>query len=154
MIFRTKRRMTLCLCLLSALLVFIWGNSLLPASVSGALSQWVRDLLGFTSQGSAEAGEGLLRKIAHFSEFSLLGATLGWLYAMLLKKQYAVAAVSLLLGAATACVDETLQGFSPGRNPSLIDVGIDTAGVAVGIGLLLTGYILFSKKKSFGGTFL
>lgn len=147
MISRTNRRMTLCLCLLAALLIFIWGNSLLPASASSALSQWVRDLLGFTSHGSAEAGEGVLRKIAHFSEFSLLGMTLSWLYAMLLQKQPVVAAASLLCGITAACVDETLQGFSPGRNPSLIDVSIDTAGVALGIGLLLTGYIILKNIK-------
>ena len=35
---RTKRRMTLCTVLLICNLVFIWGNSLLPAEVSGQIS--------------------------------------------------------------------------------------------------------------------
>lgn len=152
MIRKTRGRMSLCLCLLAVTLIFIWGNSLLPASASGALSRWVRDLLGFTSQGSAEAGVGVLRKIAHFLEFSLLGAVLGWLYAMLLQRQLIVAAASLLCGIVTACVDEMLQGLSPGRNPSLIDVGIDTTGAAVGVGLLLTGYIILRKTKFWRNT--
>ena len=147
MITRTNRRMGLCLCMLCALLIFIWGNSLLPASVSGALSQWLRALLGFTAQGSAEAGEGLLRKLAHFSEFSLLGAVLGWLYGMLLAKPFPVAGASIACGILTACVDETLQGFSPGRNPSLTDVGIDTAGAAAGIALLFVGYTFLKKNN-------
>lgn len=147
MIRRTQGRIWLCVALLVMNLLFIWGNSLLPASVSGALSQWVRDLLGFTAHGSAQAGEGLLRKIAHFSEFSLLGAVLGWLYAMLLQKRHAVAAASLLCAAAAACVDEAIQSFSPGRNPSLTDVGIDTAGAAVGIALLFIGYTFLKKNN-------
>ena len=35
---RTKRRMTLCAVLLLCNLAFIWGNSLLPAEVSGQIS--------------------------------------------------------------------------------------------------------------------
>ena len=38
---RTKRRMTLCTVLLLCNLVFIWGNSLLPAEVSGQISMYV-----------------------------------------------------------------------------------------------------------------
>ena len=42
---RTKIRMGLAIALTAVLLVFIWGNSLLPGEVSGAFSQWVKDLL-------------------------------------------------------------------------------------------------------------
>ena len=38
---RTKRRMTVCTVLLICNLVFIWGNSLLPAEVSGQISMYV-----------------------------------------------------------------------------------------------------------------
>ena len=42
---RTKRRMTVCTVLLICNLVFIWGNSLLPAEVSGQISGTLKALL-------------------------------------------------------------------------------------------------------------
>ena len=42
---RTKRRMTVCTVLLVCNLVFIWGNSLLPAEVSGQISGTLKALL-------------------------------------------------------------------------------------------------------------
>lgn len=53
-------------------------------------------------------------------------------------------------GLTAACVDETIQMFVTGRNSSLLDVWIDAAGVAVGIGLLLAGYHLFRRKREKG----
>ena len=78
---RTKRRMTLCTVLLICSLVFIWGNSLLPAEVSGQISGSLKALLDglFTPGEAAPSGDGLLRKCAHFAEFSALGLLLGWL---------------------------------------------------------------------------
>ena len=46
-----------------------------------------------------------------------------------------------------ACIDECIQIFSPGRNPSLVDVGIDTAGAAVGVVLLLAVYSTRKGRK-------
>lgn len=148
MIRRSKSRMRLCAVLLILNLIFIWGNSMLPASVSGALSRALRDFLGITSQGSADGGEGLLRKLAHFGEFCLLGVCLSWLLGMLQDKLPRIAAMAVAGGILTACVDEAIQSLSPGRNPSLIDVGIDTAGAAVGVALLFIGYIFFIKRKN------
>ena len=148
MIRRSKSRMALCVALLIFNLVFIWGNSMLPASVSGALSRWLRDLLGIVSQGSEDAGEGLLRKLAHFGEFCLLGMCLSWLLGMLMNKGFRIAAMAVAGGIFTACVDEAIQSLSPGRNPSLVDVGIDTAGAAVGMMLLFLGYNFFKNKNN------
>ena len=88
MIKRTKRRMATCYGLLVFLLAFIWGNSLMPGRISGAFSNWLKqvltDLFPFLFSGMSEStGGGLLRKIAHFSEFTALGACSCWLYAML-----------------------------------------------------------------------
>ena len=86
---RTKRRMTLCTVLLLCNLVFIWGNSLLPAEVSGQISGTLKALLDgvFTPGEAVPSGDGLLRKFAHFAEFGALGLLLGWLFGMLGKKQ-------------------------------------------------------------------
>lgn len=153
MIRRSKKRVTLCTVLLTANLLFIWGNSLMPASVSGAISQWVRDLIGFLFAGDegVGGGDGTLRKIAHFLEFSCLGLCLSWLTGMWASTILRSVTPSLACGFTAACIDEALQHLSPGRGPRLTDVGIDTAGVAVGIALLWTGYHIYKKQKKFGG---
>lgn len=144
---RTASRLRLCVTLLVINLVFIWGNSLLPGQVSGAISHWVKDLLEAifgSSGGDPSEGHGLLRKLAHFTEFGCLGACLCWLFSMLSKPWW----LSLLCGFSAACVDETIQCFVPDRGPGIKDVMIDTAGVAVGITLLLLGYTIYKKQKS------
>lgn len=141
---RTTVRMRLCTVLLIGILGFIWGNSLLPAEISQAFSDWVKGLLFPASGGEVQTGSGLLRKIAHFTEFTALGMTLCWLFAMLGKKMH----WPFLFGIGVACMDETIQHFVPGRASAIRDIAIDTAGVAVGIVLLMTGYILLRKIKN------
>lgn len=145
---RTEKRMRICTALLIVILTFIWGNSLLPGDVSGAFSDWVRDLLASLLPGeeTPSGGGGLLRKLAHFTEFMALGMCLCWRFGMLKKHP----ALTMLWGTAAACVDETIQRFVPDRGPSIFDVGIDTCGVAVGMVFLLIGYHL-PKKLFFGG---
>ena len=142
---RTDRKLRLCIVLLIVNVLFIWGNSLLPGSVSGAISHFVRDILAFILPGSSpdpDGGHGLLRKLAHFTEFACLGALFAWLFGMLAKPfPYA-----LPCGFLVACVDETIQRFVPNRGPALKDVLIDTAGVLFGIGLLFLGYTIRKKR--------
>ena len=75
---RTEKRLRLCYTLLILNLCFIWGNSLLPGELSGAFSNWVKDILAALLPGDGESvgGGGLLRKLAHFTEFACLGAFL------------------------------------------------------------------------------
>ena len=144
---RTKIRMGLAIALTAVLLVFIWGNSLLPGEVSGAFSQWVKDLLSRLFgrlPGDPQVGHGLLRKLAHFTEFACLGVSLCWLLSMLKQKFY----IPLLCGFLVACTDETIQCFIPDRGPAIKDVAIDTAGVAVGIALLLVVAAIYHKIKN------
>ena len=155
MINKTKSRMRLCICLLSANLIFIWGNSMLPGEISGAFSDWVHMLIQMILPGDGEigGGHGLLRKLAHFSEFCALGMLLSWLFAMLREKKWAFVIPSMICGCLAACVDETIQRFIPDRGPSIKDVGIDSMGVILGISLLCLGYTIHQKKKQnhFGG---
>lgn len=146
---RTEKRLRICVTLLVLLLAFIWGNSLMSAEVSRAFSDLVGWILRMISQaeitGITIGGSGILRKIAHFTEFAALGMCLCWLLGMLQKHP----AFALLWGALAACVDETIQCFAPDRGPSLWDVGLDSCGVAAGIIFLLAGHALC--KKYFGG---
>ena len=134
-----EKRIRLCGVLLVLNLLFIWGNSLLPGELSGALSQWLRQLLGFMEK-TPDTGHGILRKIAHFTEFACLGLLLQWLRSMLGKKLPG----SILWGFGAACIDETIQCFVPHRGPGVLDVAIDTAGVAAGAIIL---YIIMRKYQ-------
>ena len=143
---RTDKRLKISVWLIASLLIFIWGNSLLPGSVSGAVSDAVKNLLAILLPGDVPGvttGGGLLRKIAHFTEFACLGAALAWRFGMLEKRKI----MALVYGFGAACVDETIQVFVPDRGPGIQDVLIDTCGVAVGIGLLLLICIITRKIK-------
>ena len=144
---RTDKRVRLCVCLLVCVLAFIWGNSLLPVDTSQAFSDWVKEMLLHIMPGDdlqTTQGSGLLRKIAHFTEFTALGLVLCWLFGML-KKRFCV---PVLWGIAAACVDETIQFFVPGRGPGLRDVFIDSCGVLTGVILLTVGHYYFKKKST------
>lgn len=142
---RSDKRIRLCAALLAMNLVFIWGNSLLPGEVSGAFSDWVKEVLAMLLPGmeAGRQGTGLLRKIAHFTEFCTLGMCLGWLAGMLARPQ----CWALAGGVLAACIDETIQVFVPDRGPSLFDVGIDSCGVLTGIALLQIGYSIVKQKN-------
>ena len=129
----TAKRLRLCIALIAVNLAFIWGNSLLPGEISGAISdavknaiRWCLSFLRLPPGGGG--GGGLLRKVAHFTEFTCLGGLFTWLFAMLRRP----AILALGCGFLAACVDETIQIFVPDRGPGVFDVLIDTAGVAVG----------------------
>ena len=133
----TKARLRICVTLLVLVLLFIWGNSCLPAPVSAAFSRWVRNLLaplfGWPPSVPGTTGPSVLRKVAHLTEFCWLGLCLGWLFGMVRTKKTEIYLYSLLAGIAAACIDETIQIFVPGRGPGIADVGIDTLGVTLGI---------------------
>ena len=143
---RTDKRLRLCTALLICNLIFIWGNSLLPGEISGAFSDWVKSILAQIFAGGPEksSGSGLLRKVAHFTEFTALGMCLAWLYGMLGKGKLR----PFLWGVLAASADETIQRFVPDRGPSVKDVCIDSAGVLTGIILLWTGYHYFERRSA------
>ena len=136
----------LCLTLIFLNLAFIWGNSLLPGGISGAISNWLAAL--FQGGDITESGSGLLRKLAHLSEFACLGFLLAWYAWMQGERGFHLLCAGLLGGLLTACVDESIQLITPDRGPSLVDVWIDTCGVVIG---LTTLFVIQSKTKSISG---
>lgn len=132
---RTNKRLRVCAALLVLNVAFIWGNSLLPGEISGAISNGLKAFLEMLMgvQEGPPGGGGLLRKIAHFTEFACLGVLLRWLFGMLLRKKRQHYGWPFIAGVAVASVDETIQMFVPDRGPHIKDVGIDTLGLALGI---------------------
>ena len=165
---RSGKKLLLCCLLLSVNVLFIWGNSSLPGDASNQLSQSVMEvlekvlrhplfekvsvriinfmnrLLGLTIPNE-NVGGSLLRKMAHFTEFCWLGLNLCWLFQILEQKGIHRFTMPLLGGMTVACIDETIQLYSPGRSASLVDVWIDTAGLILGVTVLL--FLQFVVKK-------
>lgn len=137
---RTKKRAWLCLSLIVLNLAFIWGNSMLTRDISSAFSKIIGNFLSLFISGPlspAEGeGHGILRKIAHFTEFSTLGMLISWHIRMLRLPKWSCYAVPILCCVVVAFIDETIQYFVPGRGPGLLDVAIDSAGGILGTCLL------------------
>lgn len=144
----TKKRRVICCIWIAFFLAFIWGNSLCPVEVSHRISGFVRSILGKLllnqSHGGGGKGDGLLRKLAHFTEFCALGAGLTWLFGMLKKHRL----LPLCCGILVAWIDEGIQYFVPGRHAALRDVCIDTLGVALGLLLVNIAYFWSQKRKT------
>ena len=138
-----KKRILSILILLN--LALIWGNSMLTGLSSEAVSGGILAFLGRSLPVLlTEAGHTLLRKAAHFSEFALLGL----LYCGRHRLVKGEAPVHLMgFGLAVACIDETIQIFTPGRASSLIDVWIDASGFALGLLLIVIFYTISNKIK-------
>ena len=138
--------MRLCMALIALNLAFIWGNSLLPGELSGALSNWLGSLLSLGGDMAYE-GTGLLRKLAHFTEFACLGFLLTWLAKMKGEQGFHLFALALLGSLMTACIDESIQLITPDRGSSLVDVWIDTSGALTGI-IALFGVYYFDSWRN------
>ena len=81
----------------------------------------------------------LLRKLAHGFEFGVLAMLLIWALPMPRQRVWLRFLGAAILALEYAALDEIHQGFVPGREPSLRDVGIDAIGVAVGVLVWLVG---------------
>ena len=146
---RTDKRIRIATWLLICILAFIWGNSLMPGEISGAISNWVKDILAkFLPMGPEEEDGGghLIRKLAHLTEFACLAALISWNLGVVKEKRVHQILLAVLLAMAAALVDETIQLFTPDRGPSLVDVWIDTLGAVLGMTAVQLGYHLKKNR--------
>ena len=90
---------------------------------------WAAVIFAFSSVPSLSTGLGgwdlLLRKLAHLTEYAILGA--------LLVRALSRPGLAILLGGLYAVTDEVHQHFVRGRHAAWYDVLLDTVGVAVGV---------------------
>ena len=126
---KTNRRRLLAGIVAFMWLGFIWGNSMLPGSDSAAVSGFVGELLAKIFGPKVLEAAFFLRKLAHFTEFSILGGVLAWNAGL----WPVSSSVPVLTGLLAAMADETIQLFSPGPASMVQDVWIDFAGVLAGL---------------------
>ena len=77
--------------------------------------------------------ENVIRKIAHYSIYTLLGLLLMGLMSTFKITEMDKIAVSLIIGVLYASTDEIHQAFVPGRGAQITDVILDSMGVLTGI---------------------
>ena len=76
--------------------------------------------------------ESIVRKMAHFSIYTVVGFLLmGLLSTYKLKDKWRII-MTIVIGILYAISDEFHQSFSPGRSPKITDVYIDTLGIIIG----------------------
>ena len=131
--------------LLAATLCFIWGNSCLSraesSQLSGGLLAWLRPAL--EALGLGWVNDHIIRKLAHFGEFALLGCELAALLFLNRGRTRKIFLSAELCAVVVAVIDETIQFFSA-RAPMVRDVLLDAAGALAGIALVW----LLTRRKS------
>lgn len=126
-------------CCLIYSIVFIFQNSLQIASVSSEKSEQVQQVVN-NAAGSVGLGPfslHIIRKMAHFTEFMLMG--FWFMLCLRVYTRHFIRHISwpLFFGLTTAVTDETIQLFVDGRGSSVKDVWIDFAGFNVGLFIAL-----------------
>lgn len=161
---------------------FIFANSLQTGENSGALSGTIVELIieslpQLTSWFTIDQLHFFLRKLAHFSEYAILGMWL-WIFWLQVtknqvrqlsrakyqaqtsrmlwsKKEYRTIisqtmTISLLSGLLVALSDETIQTFIPARSGQVTDVWIDFMGIITAQIVLASICYIMNKRKLVG----
>ncbi len=91
----------------------------------------------------------IVRKGAHFSIYTLLGASLSvGMFTFERLKNLAAVIISFVLGALYAVSDEIHQKFVSGRSCELRDMFIDWSGTLLGCLIVLFFVVLIKRKKA------
>ena len=136
---------------LIAIFVTIFGFSNQNSETSAGLSQkvtnfvveFVPSIKNMPEKEKEQAEyriEKVIRKIAHYSIYTLVGILLMALMSTYKIKELDRIAISMIIGVIYAATDEIHQAFVPGRGPLVTDVILDSIGVLTGICIVLLVY--------------
>ena len=138
--------------------IVIFGFSSQNAEESGGLSEKVtitvtknvkkiQDLEQTQKERVLSRIENVIRKIAHFSIYTLVGFLLMALFSTYNLKDRNRILASFVIGAIYASSDEIHQMFVDGRSAQVTDVMLDTLGVLFGILILMLVLQIADRKK-------
>ncbi len=123
--------------------------------VSNVLLRKIIDVFPYTKGLSEEIkikmvehGNPIIRKLAHFSIYALVGVWIMSFMSTFNIRLYKKWIISMLVGVTYAASDEFHQSFVPGRGPSIVDVAIDSLGVLTGILVVLIIISIYRALKS------
>lgn len=131
--------------------MFIWSFSVKDATESTADSdgvvEIVNEVIETVTGKKVDVGDYIVRKLGHFSEFSVLGVllfmTVHYFGANSIPFRYAF---GLGGGLFVSVTDECIQLFSDGRSAQVTDVLLDMSGVFVGFTLSLLVLMLYLQR--------
>ena len=137
------------LILLAIAFYVIFNFSAQNGEISGSLSQKVTEFIvkivskiktmdTATRLHWIEKLHPIIRKLAHFGVYTVVGfSVMGFMCTFDMRNIFKLL-ISFSVGVTYAVSDEVHQYFIPGRNASIVDVGIDSLGVLTGIFILIT----------------
>lgn len=145
---KDKLKAIILIILTLCVVAFIFMHSLTPATLSaeesGAVTDWLSKLLPF------QLTDHIVRKLAHFTEYSVLGFLTSFTVYSFFKKPTGGIFIKLFFTIFTAVIDETIQLNISGRSGQVTDVLLDFSGSVTGIiisTLLILIYLLYKKRK-------
>lgn len=122
-------------------------------SVSGKVTETVTSNIKFIQkleksekEKVLDRTEKIIRKIAHFSIYTLVGLLLMGLASTYNLDERKRICISLIIGAIYATTDEIHQSFIPGRSSQITDVMLDSLGVLCGILILMLILQITTRK--------
>ena len=146
-----KRRVlsAVLICLCTATVAFIWGNSMLGSKASSNVSNSVLGALDpiIRRFGIVSKDDLWLRKLAHFTEFAALGSELLFLAAVRRRLGLQAASNCAFAAQLAALKDETIPLIS-GRNSQVLDVLLDFSGALTGILIAWLICRLIKKRRA------
>ncbi len=144
-----RKKQTVALTILVVVvLMFIWGNSLVPGETSGEISDGVTTFIARVLGIESETMGHYVRKAAHFTEYAVLGITISVLLLWIGErgKDYFMPLGLCML--AFPFIDETIQLFTPDRGAMISDMWIDIGGFALGsVIVLLINRTVHAKRN-------
>ncbi len=131
----------------AALFMFSGQDGEESSALSGVIVDFVIKLLKLKYDASTVGTVTfIVRKLAHFTIFAILGASLySFTRSLLLRRPYLS---TLIVGLVAATLNELQQLTSAGRTASPRDVAIDFAGVVVGSAVAIGIVKLIRKNKT------
>lgn len=128
--------------------LFIFSQSMLSGNTSGGFSLKIVNIINnilrtININIDLDLLHLIVRKLAHFTEFFILGFIWFFIYKNYFKLNKTFI-LTLIHGAITALLDEGIQLFIDGRGASLFDSTIDFTGVFT-ITLIL--FLIFKRKE-------
>lgn len=146
--YRLRILMTILTLLFTAV---IFANSAQSGEISSehsgrvvSILQGLFDLLGIKITVSSF----VIRKLAHFVEYGILGVLLGLTLRTYTKNVLKSVFIPLFCGLAAAVTDECIQLFSPGRAGMVQDVVLDFFGMVCGLAASLVFIVIYDLRKS------
>ncbi len=142
--------------LLLAMMSAIFYMSSMPGDESGGLSARITEAVVsyvFPDYANMSADQQIgafsllhhmIRKLAHFSEYAVLGALFDLFFSTFTFRYKTI--VSLLCAVSYAMTDEWHQSFVAARGPSIGDVMLDSAGAVFGLAIALLCLHLINKQ--------